>query len=247
MKKKVLVTCEVFEQTLEHLAQHFEVISNQANAKLSADELGQKLQGVHGAVISTVDRIDDALLARCPGLTAICSVSVGYNHIDVDACTKHGVMVTNTPGVLTQSVADFAVCLTLATCRRLTEAVAFLRSGEWKGTHLKEMLGQDRASRDDRNMRVWPHWPGHSAASAGVSAQTLVHRQQSRFGGRRARTQRYVCRQGRAVASVGHCDSDSALHARNAPLHWRGRTWFDEALPRSWSMWHVGASSMMHL
>jgi lactate dehydrogenase-like 2-hydroxyacid dehydrogenase len=52
-------------------------------------------------------------------------------------------MATNTPGVLTDSVADFAICLTLATCRRLSEAEAFLRRGEWRGTHLKEMLGHD--------------------------------------------------------------------------------------------------------
>jgi lactate dehydrogenase-like 2-hydroxyacid dehydrogenase len=91
----------------------------------------------------TADRIDDAFLAACPSLKAVCSASVGYNHIDVAACTKHGVMATNTPGVLTNSVADFAVCLTLATCRRLTEAEAFLRTGTWKGTHLKEMLGVD--------------------------------------------------------------------------------------------------------
>jgi gluconate 2-dehydrogenase len=53
------------------------------------------------------------------------------------------VIATNTPGVLTDSVADYAVCLTLATCRRLTESEAFLRSGDWKGTHLKELLGVD--------------------------------------------------------------------------------------------------------
>jgi glyoxylate/hydroxypyruvate/2-ketogluconate reductase len=73
----------------------------------------------------------------------VCSASVGYNHIDLAACTRHGVMATNTPGVLTDSVADFAICLTLATCRRLTEASAFLRTGRWQGTHLKEMLGMD--------------------------------------------------------------------------------------------------------
>jgi lactate dehydrogenase-like 2-hydroxyacid dehydrogenase len=87
--------------------------------------------------------VDDALLSRCRGVKALCSASVGYNHIDVAACTRRGVMVTNTPGVLTNSVADFAVCLTLATCRRLTEGEALLRRGEWEGTHLKQLLGVD--------------------------------------------------------------------------------------------------------
>jgi lactate dehydrogenase-like 2-hydroxyacid dehydrogenase len=68
---------------------------------------------------------------------------VGYNNIDVDACTRRGVMVTNTPGVLTDSVADYSMGLIIATCRRLTEGEAYLRKGEWKGTFLKQMLGQD--------------------------------------------------------------------------------------------------------
>lgn len=143
MKKKVLVAREVFDETLEYLAQHFEVASNQANVPHTADELAAKLAGFDGAVVMTGDRIDDDVLARCPTLKAVCSASVGYNHIDLAACTRHGVMATNTPGVLTDSVADFAVCLTLATCRRFTEASAFLHTGQWQGTHLKEMLGMD--------------------------------------------------------------------------------------------------------
>jgi lactate dehydrogenase-like 2-hydroxyacid dehydrogenase len=139
MKKKVLVTREVFDETLQYLAQHFEVASNQTNAAFTVD----KLAGFDAAVITTSDTVDDAFLAAAPSIKAVCSVSVGYNHIDVEACTRHGVMATNTPGVLTDSVADYAVCLTLATCRRLPEAESFLRTGEWKGTHLKEMLGVD--------------------------------------------------------------------------------------------------------
>jgi gluconate 2-dehydrogenase len=143
MKKKVLVTRAVFDETLAYLAQHFDVASNQADAKYAPDELAAKLQGMDAGVISSSCRVDDALLSRCPSVKAICSVSVGYNHIDVGACTRHRVMVTNTPGVLTNSVADFAVCLALATCRRLTEGEALLRRGEWEGTHLKQLLGMD--------------------------------------------------------------------------------------------------------
>ncbi|HTS54758.1 MAG TPA: D-glycerate dehydrogenase [Burkholderiales bacterium] len=143
MKKKVLVTRAMFDETLAYLAQHFDITSNQADEKYPPDELGARLQGMDAAVITSTDRVDEALLSRCPGLKAVCSASVGYNHVDVAACTRRGVMVTNTPGVLTDSVADYAVCLTLATCRRLTEAESMLRRGEWKGTHLKELLGMD--------------------------------------------------------------------------------------------------------
>jgi len=143
MKKKVLVTRAVFDETLTYLAQHFDITSNQADEKYSPAELATKLQGIDAALITTSERVDDALLSRCPGLKAVCSVSVGYNHIDLGACTRRGVMATNTPGVLTDSVADYAVCLTLATCRRVTESEAMLRRGEWQGTHLKELLGMD--------------------------------------------------------------------------------------------------------
>jgi lactate dehydrogenase-like 2-hydroxyacid dehydrogenase len=143
MKKKVLVTCEVFDETIAVLAQHFDVASNQAGAKYGRDELVSRLQGMEAALISSSDRVDDALLAASPTLRAVCSASVGFNHIDLAACTRHGVMATNTPGVLTNSVADMAICLTLATLRRLGEGERMVRARQWGGTHLKQLLGHD--------------------------------------------------------------------------------------------------------
>ena len=143
MKKKVLVTREVFDETLAYLAQHFDVTDNQANERWSADELARRLQGMDGVLVTTGDRVDDALLSRCPQLRVVSTVSVGYNHIDVDACTRHGVMATNTPGVLTESVADMSLCLTLATLRRLGEGERHVRARQWQGTHLKQLLGHD--------------------------------------------------------------------------------------------------------
>ncbi|HZR01788.1 MAG TPA: D-glycerate dehydrogenase [Burkholderiales bacterium] len=143
MKKKVVVTREVFDETLAYLGRHFEVRSNQADIRFVGDELARRMQGMDAAVVTTSERIDAAIVAQCPSLEAICTASVGYNHIDVEACTRHGVMVTNTPGVLTESVADMAVCLTLATLRRVTEGERLVRSGNWQGTHLKQLLGHD--------------------------------------------------------------------------------------------------------
>lgn len=143
MKSKVLVTREVFDETLAYLAQHVEVTANQEDTRLVGDELVARLQGMDAAVITTSERIDDALLQRCAGLKAVCTASVGFNHVDVEACTRRGIMVTNTPGVLTESVADMAICLTLATLRRLTEGERIVRAGVWQGTHLKQLLGYD--------------------------------------------------------------------------------------------------------
>jgi len=143
MKKKVLVTREVFDETVAYLSQHFDVTSNQANVNYGRDEMIGRMQGKDAVVITTSDHIDDAVLSRCPGLKAVCSVGVGFNHIDVEACTRHGVMATHTPGVLTDSVADMAICLTLATVRRLTEGERMVRARQWDGTHLKQLLGHD--------------------------------------------------------------------------------------------------------
>ena len=143
MKQKILVTREVFDETIDFLKSHFEVESNQADRLFARDELIAKLQGKDGVQTSSSDRIDAELLDKCPAITAVCNTAVGYNNIDVEACTRHGVMVTNTPGVLTDSVADNSMGLIIATCRRMTEGEAYLRKGEWKGTFLKQMLGQD--------------------------------------------------------------------------------------------------------
>ena len=143
MKKNILVTREVFDETIDYLKSHFEVESNQADRLYARDELIAKLQGKVGVQTSSSDRIDAELLDKCPNIRAVCNTAVGYNNIDLDACTRHGVMVTNTPGVLTDSVADYSIGLIIATCRRMTEGEAYLRKGAWKGSFLKQMLGQD--------------------------------------------------------------------------------------------------------
>jgi glyoxylate/hydroxypyruvate/2-ketogluconate reductase len=143
MKPGVLVTREVFDETLEALRKHFDVISNQEDRILGRDDLIEKLQGLHGVQTSGTDRIDAELLDRCPTLRAVCNTAVGYNNIDVDACTARGVMVTNTPDVLTDSVADYSMGMIIATCRRMTEGEHYLRRGQWRATFLKQMLGQD--------------------------------------------------------------------------------------------------------
>ncbi|HEY8553242.1 MAG TPA: D-glycerate dehydrogenase [Burkholderiales bacterium] len=143
MKPRVLVTREVFDEVLECLARHFDVESNQDDVPLGAEELARRLADKDGAVITLSDRIDEALLARCPRLKAVCNIAVGYNNIDVAACRARGVMATNTPGVLDEATADFTWALILATARRLTEAEAWLRAGRWEGWKLKQFLGHD--------------------------------------------------------------------------------------------------------
>jgi gluconate 2-dehydrogenase len=143
MKTKVLVTREVFDEVLEYLSQYFDVTSNPSDVPLDPDTLASKLSDKQGALITLSDRIDPALLSRCPNLRAVCNIAVGYNNIDLEACRKARVMATNTPGVLDDTTGDFAWALILATARRLTEAEAYLRNGQWQGWKLKQFLGLD--------------------------------------------------------------------------------------------------------
>jgi gluconate 2-dehydrogenase len=143
MKPKILVTREVFDETLDYLAQHCEVDSNQQDVALDPAALAGRLADKEGVMCALTDRIDAGLLARCPRLRAVANIAVGYNNIDIAACTARGVMATNTPGVLDDSTADLAWALILGTARRLTELERRVRAGEWKGWRLKQWLGVD--------------------------------------------------------------------------------------------------------
>jgi lactate dehydrogenase-like 2-hydroxyacid dehydrogenase len=143
MKPKVLVTREIFDDVLDYLGEHFHVTDNQADRVLDPEDLARLLEDKDGALTNIVDRIDARLLSRCPRLKAVCNVAVGYNNIDLEACSRAGVMATNTPGVLDDTTADFTWALILAAARRLVESDAHVRAGRWKGWYLKQFLGTD--------------------------------------------------------------------------------------------------------
>lgn len=143
MKPKILVTREVFDETLAYLAETCEVESNQSDKPFDPAALAQHLKDKDGVICCLTDRIDAAALASGTRLKVVANIAVGYNNIDVPACTARKVMVTNTPGVLDDSTADLAFALILATARRLTEVEDYIRAGDWKGWHLKQLLGVD--------------------------------------------------------------------------------------------------------
>jgi lactate dehydrogenase-like 2-hydroxyacid dehydrogenase len=89
------------------------------------------------------DRVGAAVLDAAYELKVVANIAVGYNNIDLPACTARGVMATNTPGVLDDSTADLAWALMLAAARRITEVERYIRQGEWKGWRLKQWLGID--------------------------------------------------------------------------------------------------------
>ncbi|MDH4151590.1 MAG: D-glycerate dehydrogenase [Betaproteobacteria bacterium] len=142
-KPRVLVTREVFDETLDYLRRHCEVLANQDDVPYAPEALAAAVADRDGLMCCLTDRVDAALLAAAPNLKAVANIAVGYNNIDVPACTARGVMATNTPGVLDDSTADLAWALMLGTARRITEVERRVRAGEWTGWQLKQWLGVD--------------------------------------------------------------------------------------------------------
>ena len=141
-RPKVQVTREVFDEVLDYLGQHFEVTANQDDRPFTPEELAQALTDKHGALTVLTDRIDAALLSHCPQLKAVCNIAVGYNNFDLKAMSARAVLGTNTPACSMPRL-RIALGLILAPARRLTEAEAWLRAGEWQGWKLTQFFGMD--------------------------------------------------------------------------------------------------------
>ena len=143
MKPSVLVARAVFPEVLARLREHFEVEANEDDRVWSKAELSERLRGKQGAFISGSERIDAEVLDANPELRAVCNMAVGYNNIDVAACTERGVLCSNTPDVLTETTADFGFALMMAAARRMAEAEHALRRGEWTKWSYDMFTGSD--------------------------------------------------------------------------------------------------------
>jgi len=107
------------------------------------DQLAERAADAEGLLSMLVDRIDDALLDRCPKLRAIANYAVGYDNIDLAATRARGILVGNTPDVLTDATADLTFALILAIARRLGDAAASVKDGEWGTWEPDNYLGYD--------------------------------------------------------------------------------------------------------
>jgi lactate dehydrogenase-like 2-hydroxyacid dehydrogenase len=143
MKPRILISRYVFPEVLEHLCPHFEIDANQADGELGVAGLKARLADKQGVMTAVSDPVTDEVIAAAPQLKAICNFAVGYNNIDLAACTRAGIMATNTPGVLDDTTADLAWALLMASARRLPAAERWLRDGKWSGWQLDQWLGSD--------------------------------------------------------------------------------------------------------
>lgn len=139
----ILVTRKLPSSVLAKLQDLGDVDLYTGEAAIAPGELLARVAGKDALVCLLTDRVDQSVIDASPALKIVANVAVGFNNVDVPYARARGVVVTNTPDVLTESVADFTWSLILAITRRLSEGERLLRRGEWKGWALDFMLGTE--------------------------------------------------------------------------------------------------------
>jgi glyoxylate reductase len=142
-RPKILATHRLFEAPRAKLAEHFEVEYWTDSERPPRSEVLRRVADKDGLICLLTEKIDDELLAAAPRLRMVANIAVGFDNIDVEACTRRAVAASNTPGVLDETTADFAWTLLMAVARRLIEGDALARSGEWRGWNLDQLCGAD--------------------------------------------------------------------------------------------------------
>jgi glyoxylate reductase len=142
-KPNVLVTRRIPSVASSRLEETCDVDVHTGERDLTQDELISRLQGKQGLVSVLTTVVNRQVLESCPDLKVVANIAVGYNNIDVAAARDHGVVVTNTPDVLTEASADLTWALILGITRRVVEGDRLVRAGGWKGWALDFMLGTD--------------------------------------------------------------------------------------------------------
>jgi glyoxylate reductase len=142
-KPKILITRAVPEEALARLRPHFDIEQYDKHTAIPRPLLLKKVKDKDGLLCILTDKVNQELLDAAPKLKVVSTYSVGFDHIDIKACTARNVVVTNTPGVLTESTADFTWALLMAVARRVVEGDKFMRAGKYKGWDPMMLLGTD--------------------------------------------------------------------------------------------------------
>ena len=142
-KPKVLATHRLFDPARKILGENCDVEYWEKPGRPTREEVLRRVENKEGLICLLTEKVNDELLQAAPKLKIAANVAVGFDNIDVAACTKRGVVATNTPGVLDETTADFAWALLMAVARRLGEGDALARSGNWKGWDLDQLVGTD--------------------------------------------------------------------------------------------------------
>ena len=141
---KVLVSRRLPVDVAARVDQDYDAVLNQEDDRYSTEALLAAAEGKDALMVSSSDKLSADVLAKMPDtVRIIATVSVGYEHIDVDAATKNGIIITNTPDVLTEATSDTGMLLLLAAARRDHEGQALVRENKWQGFAMDYNLGVD--------------------------------------------------------------------------------------------------------
>jgi glyoxylate reductase len=144
MKQTVFITRKLPDEAVAPLKKTYEVkMWPHEEVPMTYDELVKEAAEADALWTMLSDQVDRNLIMNAPKLKVISNLAVGYNNIDVQAAAERGIVVTNTPGVLTETTADLAFSLLLASARRITEAERELREGKWKAWSAMQLTGMD--------------------------------------------------------------------------------------------------------
>ena len=143
MKPKVYVTRHLPEAAWKELIAACDVEIWDEEYPPPYETIFEKIGEKEGLLCLLTDKVDVALIDAAPKLKVISQCAVGYDNIDISAAASRGILVGNTPGVLTDATADFAFTLLMAAGRRISEAVDYVRAGKWNTWGLTLLLGQD--------------------------------------------------------------------------------------------------------
>src|SRR5713226_9485360 len=142
-KPKVFATHSLFDAARRILQETCEVEYWAKPERPPREEVLRRVKDKEGLVCLLTEKINEEFLRVAPKLRIAANVAVGFDNIDLSACTKRGVVATNTPCVLDETTADFAWTLLMAVARRLSEGEALARSGNWKNWDLDQLVGTD--------------------------------------------------------------------------------------------------------
>ena len=143
MKPSVLVTQRIPERALALVQEMCDVQYDPQDQRLTPEALRRAVVGKEGIICLVTDQIDAQVLEAGTALKVVANVAVGYDNIDVRAATQRGIVVTNTPGAVTEATADLTWGLLLSIARRIPEGDRYIRAGQWREWKLMFMLGHD--------------------------------------------------------------------------------------------------------
>ena len=172
---KVWVSQPLFDDILARLDTHCDVSATREVTDHAPPAIAAALRDADGALVTLNDRIGAAEIDGATRLRVVASVGVGYDNLDVRALHARGIVATNTPGVLTETTADFGFALMMAAARRVSEAERWLRDGRWQGWGFHKLLGADINGSTLAILGMGRIGQGIARRAAGFGMRVLYH------------------------------------------------------------------------